>query len=383
MNTKTIENWLETTIGFENTRPGLSRVNFAIDLLDLKPMAKVITIAGTNGKGSTTRGLAKALATQHTTAWFTSPHLKSITERFHLNNQEIPLEELFELLKKIEKDVREAGGFLSYFEILFIGFLYWIKDKNCEFIVLEVGLGGRFDATNSIDADLAVITSIARDHEELLGHRYAMILGEKIGISRKDRPLITCFPLDYLNKQVELHQKHIGFNWINLSPKNKINFIETNKILIKNALSYLNIKADLIEEASSFSYAGAELYFYGSHNPEAVRKLVQLLEVIHYNKQNMPFDLIFLSFSKRKKKDIGLMIQMFKALNRDNSTQIILTAFEHFKSSGTQVLEELALENGIEFVANYKNKFINIENKKILFSGSNYFIGDIMSELNL
>jgi dihydrofolate synthase/folylpolyglutamate synthase len=378
--------WLNEVVGFENPKPGLSRVNFALEHLDIKPKCKTITISGTNGKGSTTRILSGALSQQFNTAQFTSPHITNITERFVYNSMPIEESLMLEILKDVYNRVKSAGVHLSFFEVLFIGFLKWIDSLEVDYLVLEVGLGGKFDATNAIDADLSIITSIARDHQSFLGSRYDEILSEKIGISRENRPLITNFSLKYLNKLVKIHQSKIKFKWINQSSSSKENFHEINLGLVRGALELLGVKSDIdINDVSRpKEYQNKWISFYGSHNLDAVRKLVQFLSETHYNietKENT-LDLVYLSFSQRDKKEIDQMVKLYLKLVNNNKEKLILTSFDHFKSANPKMIKEIAIENGIEFVTENINVFKNDKYKNILCSGSNYFIGAIKSKYN-
>jgi dihydrofolate synthase/folylpolyglutamate synthase len=376
--------WLNDVVGFENAKPGLSRVNFAIDLLNLKPACKVITIAGTNGKGSTTRMLSSVLAQHYNTAQFTSPHLKSITERFVYNGKEINDALMLSILKDVFNTVKENGVHLSFFEVLFIGFLKWLSSLKIDYMVLEVGLGGRFDATNAIDADIAVITSIGRDHQSYLGTRYDQILFEKIGIARRSKPLITNFSLEYLNSQVRKHRNKTEFKWINQSSRIEQNFLEINTGLVKGVLEILGIDGANTSFSDIFApqiYNNMNISFYGSHNLDAVRKLVQFLSETHYNNGNT-LDLIYLSFSQREKKEIDQMIKLYLTLVNNNKEKLLLTCFDHFKSADPKMIKELAIENGIEFVTKNTNIFKDKKYKNILCSGSNYFIGSLKSKYN-
>ena len=378
--------WLNEVVGFENPKPGLSRVKFAIGHLDLKPNCKIITISGTNGKGSTTRMLSSVLAQQHNTAQFTSPHLKSITERFVYNGNEIEEAIMLSILKDVFYKIKEQGVHLSFFEVLFLGFLKWINALDPKYIVLEVGLGGKYDATNALDCDIAIITSIGRDHQSFLGKRYDGILVEKIGISRANRPLITNFSLRYLNSLVKSHKNKIKFTWIDQSNNTKQNFHEVNTGLVRGALELLNLDHNITISYISAPqiYENKNIYLYGSHNLDAVRKLVQFLSETHYNNENNDniLDLIYLSFSQREKKEIDQMIKLYLSLVNNNKEKLILTCFDHFKSANPKMIKEIAIENGIEFVTENTNIFKNKKYKNILCSGSNYFIGALKSKYN-
>ena len=150
--------------------------------------AKSVHIAGTKGKGSTAAMIASGLsASGYKTALFTSPHLIDLRERFRVNGKIISKADIVSLVAKLKPEVavinREAKyGKLTTFELLTaLGFLYFAQ-KEVDFQVVEVGLGGRLDATNVIEPEVCVITSINLDHTDVLGNTLAEIATEKSGI---------------------------------------------------------------------------------------------------------------------------------------------------------------------------------------------------------
>lgn len=371
-----IEKWLEKITGKEIYTPGLSRVANVIDKFDLRPRSKVITIAGTNGKGSVSRLLAITLRQKYSVALFTSPHLVEINERFSLNDELISNVELEKILKEIQHHNVE----LTYYEYLFVVFLMWLKKDWPDFIVLEVGLGGRLDATNALDADIAVITSISRDHQEFLGNRFDQILIEKMGIARASHPLITSFDLKYLNELVEQYCKPKGIHWRSVQVSKL--FQVTNQNIVKEVIDELKLDLPLIKNGQNvFKKSNKNSFsFYGSHNPDAVRKLVHFLRQEHYNIGKLGYDLLVLSFSHRDKKDLVTMLKMYKSLAPDVVKKIIVTSFNHFKAEKAQVLKELSEKNGIEFVEDISTQIKSA--KTILCSGSNYFYRDFLKQFN-
>ncbi len=365
--TKVIESWLETNIGFENAKLGLDRIILAIEAFELKTTAKIITIGGTNGKGSVSRLIAGSLAKNHSTALFTSPHLESICERFKFNDQFIDETVLFDLMKESFKDLNQKNLKLSFFEFLFFVFYRYSIRKKCDYLVLEVGLGGRFDATNSVDADISVVTSIGRDHQDYLGKTYKKILGEKMGIARTAKPLVTAFELDYLNELVALKQKDLQFFHLDVFDKN-LDFKGQNTKIAKKVCELLGEEYYAVQLEEKVQHNGSFFHFYGSHNLPAVRKLVQYLKQNDYTNA---FDTIFLSFSKRDPKEINQMITLYQSLG----AEIILGCASHFKSMDPQDMKKLAKKNGFKF-ADMDKIFKSSFKTNVLVSGSNYFIGE-------
>ena len=181
--------WLEQShpkeidLGLDRIRQVAKRLNL------LKPRAKVITVAGTNGKGSCVTATAGLLhAAKFSVGIYTSPHLLHYAERIQINGK--PVEDdlicgAFELIANAAAEIS-----LTYFEYGTLAALIIFKQQAVDYIVLEVGLGGRLDAVNIIDADIAVITSIAIDHQDWLGDNREVIGREKAGILREQQLFI-------------------------------------------------------------------------------------------------------------------------------------------------------------------------------------------------
>lgn len=174
----------------QEIQPGLTRVGqVATELHLLCPDATVITVAGTNGKGSTVALLESIYrAAGYAVGSYTSPHLISFNDRIKVNHQPITDAQLIEAFEAIA----DTAGFskLTYFEATTLAALWHFKQCPLDVIILEVGMGGRLDATNIIDSDLAIITTIAIDHESWLGNTIEAIAYEKAGILRKHTPFI-------------------------------------------------------------------------------------------------------------------------------------------------------------------------------------------------
>jgi dihydrofolate synthase / folylpolyglutamate synthase len=148
-------------------------------------------IAGTNGKGSTAAMLHRILCSAgYRTALYTSPHLVSFTERIRVMDEEITPEEVVALADEIWHRTDAANIPLTFFEIVTVmAFLYFAR-RQVDLAVIEVGLGGRFDATNLVRSVVSVITTISKDHEAYLGSDIASIAGEKGGIIKKKVPVV-------------------------------------------------------------------------------------------------------------------------------------------------------------------------------------------------
>ncbi len=170
---------------------GLHRVGDVAKKLDLlHPAPYVFTVAGTNGKGTTCRTLESILmCAGYRVGVYSSPHLLRYTERVRIQGQELPESAHSAALSHIEQGRGEIS--LSYFEFGTLSALHLFKKANLDVVILEVGLGGRLDATNIVDADISIVTTIALDHTDWLGSDRESIGREKAGIFRCRHPAIV------------------------------------------------------------------------------------------------------------------------------------------------------------------------------------------------
>ncbi len=173
---------------------GLERVSQVAARLDvLKPAPFVFTVAGTNGKGTTCRTLESVLmAAGYRVGVYSSPHLVRYTERVRVQGAELAEAGHRACFAEIEAARGEIS--LTYFEYGTLSALWLFKQAQLDVVILEVGLGGRLDATNIVDADVAVVTSIALDHTDWLGPDRESIGREKAGIFRGGKPAVVGEP---------------------------------------------------------------------------------------------------------------------------------------------------------------------------------------------
>ena len=193
---KRLEQWLKWQEGLHFTaiELGLERCRqVAANLGLLRPAHSVISVAGTNGKGSSVVLLDEILrAAGYRTGRYTSPHLLRYNERVCVNGREIGADELCAVFERIDR--ARAGISLTYFEFGTLAALALFRAHQVEVALLEVGLGGRLDAVNVLDADAALITSIDLDHQQWLGDNRERIAREKAGILRNGAPAVCSDP---------------------------------------------------------------------------------------------------------------------------------------------------------------------------------------------
>ncbi|VAW64571.1 Dihydrofolate synthase @ Folylpolyglutamate synthase [hydrothermal vent metagenome] len=200
MRFSSLDDWLNWQ---QNLNPkeidlGLERVSVVLEKLELSAdfFCPVITVAGTNGKGSTV-AFVESILHQSTVSvgCYTSPHLFKYNERIRINQQPVSEPVLCEAFETVDQARCSDGADipLTYFEFGTLAALLIFKKFNVSVAVLEVGLGGRLDAVNVIHADVAVISSISIDHIDWLGDDIELIAREKAGILRRDKPAVLGF----------------------------------------------------------------------------------------------------------------------------------------------------------------------------------------------
>ncbi|WP_157993572.1 bifunctional tetrahydrofolate synthase/dihydrofolate synthase [Candidatus Erwinia haradaeae] len=249
--TSSLHTWL-SYIESLHTKPislELNRVKYVATTLNLLTPAPIIfTVAGTNGKGTTCRAIEMILLEAgYNVGVYMSPHLISYTERVRICGKELTDLEHTKAFLVIE--TARSSTSLTYFEFGTLAALWLFQQAKLDVIVLEVGLGGRLDATNIIDADIAIITSIALDHTNILGGDRYSIGHEKAGIFRKGKIAVVGEPdmPDSIKKVATQKKTHlyqfncdwsysiIGNSWIFKDRKGCIESLPLLKIPVVNA----------------------------------------------------------------------------------------------------------------------------------------------------
>lgn len=338
-----LEQWL-VYLEHKNTveiQLGLERVKLAAAQLNLdKLAAKVITIAGTNGKGSTVAALEALYCTAgYKVGAYTSPHLIHFNERIRINQLKVSDGALCQTFALIEDACSQIK--LTYFEIATLAALVLFKQHHLDVILLEVGLGGRLDACNVIDADVAIITTIDYDHQDFLGNTLEAIGYEKAGILRAGKPFIYADskpPQSILSYARELGAKSVLYGhdyslqqqemcWSFSSSTFSVTNLPEPHIQLKSAAAALQasilLQQDLpvtptqIHQAFTGLSVPARLQFVGTnprvlydvaHNPQAARLLAQTI------KNQAITGKVHAVFSALKDKDISGLIEPLKSV---------------------------------------------------------------------
>ncbi|RKG38402.1 bifunctional tetrahydrofolate synthase/dihydrofolate synthase [Acinetobacter rongchengensis] len=349
LNTDDLQTWLDywSHVHVTGIDLGLERVIPVAEALGVvKPNAKVLTVAGTNGKGSTTTTLAAILNAQGlNVGLYQSPHIYRFNERVKLAGQEVDDQTLIDAFVQVDQARRECDLSLSFFEATTLAAFVIFKQKQCDVWVLEVGLGGRLDVVNVIDPDVAVITNIGLDHTDWLGDSIEKIAFEKAGIIRPNIPVIFAgqqdLPLAIQNKveqcQAQLYAVNRDYFYaLSDQDQQSWNFASSGTTLklplgtlalenISTAVAAILVSGlNISQEAMARGIENAQLagrfeirqinnktvIFDAGHNPHGVDFLLkQLRKFLEYNKQ---YTEVVSIFSMLSDKDINSVVKSLK-----------------------------------------------------------------------
>ncbi|OTG75526.1 bifunctional tetrahydrofolate synthase/dihydrofolate synthase [Acinetobacter terrae] len=325
---------------------GLERVIPVAEKLGVtRPQAKVLTVAGTNGKGSTTTTLAAILNAQgYKVGLYQSPHIYRFNERVKLSGIEVDDQTLVDAFVQVDQARRDCDLTLSFFEATTLAAFVIFKTKQCDVWVLEVGLGGRLDVVNVIEPDVAVITNIGLDHTDWLGDTIEKIAFEKAGIIRPNIPVIFAglqtLPQAIQNKVDECNATLYvadrdyfyqytddGQSWMFASSGTTLK-LPTGTLALENIstavaailVSGLTVTQEAIAQGIRQArlqgrfeirqIQGKTVIFDAGHNPHGVEFLLnQLRKFLEYNKQ---YTEVISVFSMLADKDINSVAELLK-----------------------------------------------------------------------
>lgn len=410
---------------------GLERTERLLELLgNPHKSLKLIHIAGTNGKGSTSAILGKILIEHgYKIGYFNSPHLYEIEETIRINEENIKEEEFITLINEIKpfvnQVVKEGFNHPTEFEVLTcIMFLYLYRQK-VDFGVIEVGLGGRLDSTNGLTPILSVITSIGLDHMNILGNTIEEIAREKAGIIKRGVPIITCNQKDEAIKAITEKSLKESSNLIIVNPNN-YKLLEINKngtinqrvlvningkeeiinlsLLGEHQIINLSLAMEAIKELDALNYINLDInklkiatksvkwkgrleilkenpYIVvdGAHNVDGIRYLKNNIE--KYFKYNDLYLILGILADKEVEKMLEIIAPMAKEIYTVTSNSIRATSAENLKNEVLKYNKNTLAFEDYEEVANYAIKKAKKEDL-VLASGSLYMIGKMREIIN-
>ena len=321
MNSNLLSDWL----GYINSnRPdegefGLERLQKIFTKIVKKPLAKKsIIIGGTNGKGTTVEYLKNLfLNTNYKVGVYTSPHLINFNERIQINGKNIDDERIIEAFKEIESIKEESR--LTYFDYATLAAFYIFSQEQLDFVILEIGVGGKYDPVNLINADISIVTNIEMDHEKWLGNSLEEIGSQKAAIFKQGKVAILgseVMPKSITSKAHEVCSSvyQLGEGFIIQPLKGSWDYSFNGKDLNLKGLSNLSLNSEsaacaltafklLSKRDANYKEVITGTYLKGrcevvdnfvldvSHNPASVKNLIIFLQ---NNYKNQKFNAIFL-----------------------------------------------------------------------------------------
>lgn len=347
-----IDNLLEELYSYSmfSIRLGLDNIKEICKHLDNPQNSyKVIHITGTNGKGSTATTIERFLIDSgYKVGKYTSPHILEFNERISFNDKYIENKDVAYYYEKVKRIIEEYKIPATFFEVTTAMMFAYFKDKKAEYVILEAGMGGRYDGTNICDSILTIITNVSIEHTEYLGNSVSEIAFEKAGIIKNSPYTIFADNQEDVKKAIAAETK----NYVNVLEKYKDanykldfkNFFTSIEIEGKNydyslfgdyqfknflcayeAAKYLKIDEEILKESFKkviwqcrFEVFSKKplVIFDGAHNSNGVEELCKIV------KNNFVRDDVSILVSILKDKD---RISMFKKLN-EISSDIIITS---------------------------------------------------------
>lgn len=400
MNYRETENWILNRLPFYQSqglkayKPGIDNIRFFVEQLNLNLLEiKFIHVGGTNGKGSTCAYLSSIIQESgYKVGLFTSPHFFDFRERIKVNNKKIEKDFITKFIQENIELIEELN--LSFFELSFGMSLYYYFEQKVDYAVIEVGLGGRLDATNIINPLLSVITNISYDHTEILGNTLEKIAYEKAGIIKKNTKIIigerdkktqnifiqkaeenfsdvifaSDYKTDFENSEIEYQNKNIRTA---VQVSKNLNDQNINETSIKRGIMNLDSNTDFYGRWTIINY-NPKVIFDSAHNESGFSYLSQQLKKLNY-------DRLFIILSFVKGKDIKKLITLLP-----KKSLIYFTSSNTERSMNYEEIIQCVKEN-INFDKNpmkvYKEVLKQSSSKDlIIITGSNYIAKEIFHE---
>jgi dihydrofolate synthase/folylpolyglutamate synthase len=373
-------------LGLENIRRLISELD--IDLAH----ARVIHVAGTNGKGSVCAMIDSICrANKYRTGLFTSPHLVTFRERIRVNGEMISENEVAAALTKIQSLVASWDPHPTFFEITTALGLKHFAGAKVDIVILETGLGGRLDATNAVQSNVAVITPIALDHQEWLGDSIEKIASEKAGIIKPKTPVVSApqflaagkviraraaeceAPLQIVDQPYTKSPIAVRGEYQKLNAAIAIAAIRAAKSEIRDAAVARGLAN--VEWPARFQCWDKRTVIDGAHNPAAAKVLVQTWHEVFGN-QRATLILAVLS-----DKDLREICQALAPI----SDSVLLPKIRTERAASPLELQKIFVDLGHkpEVAASFGEAFAKARKRSapILITGSLHFAGEALAHL--
>ena len=400
MNYKQTENWILNRLPFYQSqgskayKPGLDNIKSFVEHLNINTQGiKLIHVGGTNGKGSTCAYLSSIIQESgYRVGTFTSPHIFDYRERIKVNNNKIEKDFISKFIIT-NRDIIEKLE-LSFFELSFGMSLSYYIEKNVDYAIIEVGLGGRLDATNIINPILSVITNISYEHTEVLGDTLEKIAFEKAGIIKQNTNVIIgerdkdtenvfidiakknfaeiIFASDYKSK---FENSDIGYLNKNIRTVvqvcSSLNDEEINDNTIEKGILNIDLNTDFYGRWTVLNDS-PKIIFDSAHNESGFIHLSKQLSSLEYDKLYF-----ILSFVKGK--------NVKKLINHLPDKSLVYFTSSNMSRSMNQIEIEESIGENINFNKNPNRVYKNLLSQAspddlIIITGSNYIAKEIFYE---
>lgn len=401
------------------SRPGLSRITeLLLRLENPEKSLKFVQVAGTNGKGSVSSMLCEILSEAgYKVGLYTSPFILSFNERIRIGKENIPDEALAEITELVAEKADKMADHPTEFELITAIALEYYKREECDVVILEAGMGGRYDATNAVENTLlSVITGVSLDHTDYLGDTVEKIAAEKAGIIKNKAPVIFGGVDIAAEKVIREEAEKLGCNFLKPDRNALKNVSVTPKGTILSYKNYKDIKLSLIGTYQPFNaivaIEAAEIlknigfkvsednirnalgkvswaarmekicdnpliYYDGGHNREGVEAAVESAKTIFGNQKlyvisgvmrDKEYQFIAEKLSSIAKKVFTVTPENPRALDSKEYKEAFKVDAESFDS----------IEDGVKAAI----KSAKLSGTPILVSGSLYMYADIKSAVN-
>ena len=408
----TIRQWLESTkvngmaLGLENTFSILSSLN--IDL----SKTQIIHVAGSNGKGTLCSLMAASMSLNNdSNLLFSSPHLCRVEERIRINGKPVSKKEFDQAIELVRISSEKKSINLTFFETTFLAAMAITSTIKPKFLILETGLGGRLDATRCAPADLAILTTISKEHTDVLGNDIYQIIREKAAIARPGKPLIAReMPIPNFQNTVidcaancaniELDEKPENVDCKFIQIDDNYTILQEAELLAREAFAILKIDATKLAEAKNIVNwparlqelnlpSGHRIILDAAHNPSGlIRVSNELIEMARSRNVENKLTLIF---GTSPQQELEKMLSLINDFCRNFSdVEIYLTKPQGGRYPGIEP-KDLAtfdwIDCSIQIVDEVAIVIDNILARKpadvgtILSIGSLYLQGNILNHL--
>ncbi|SEA52415.1 dihydrofolate synthase / folylpolyglutamate synthase [Thalassobacillus cyri] len=413
--------WIHSREKFK-IKPGLKRMEWMMEKLDHPERElNAIHIAGTNGKGSTLSFLRNLLEAQgKNVGTFTSPYIIHFNERISVNGKPIQDDDWLQLVKTIKPLAEELAqtplGEPTEFEVITAMALLYFKQASLDFVIMETGLGGRFDSTNIIQPIVAAITNIGLDHMKILGNSYEKIAVEKAGIIKENVPVVTAVESEEAIQVIKQKCQETSSNLFRLnhdffvshqssdeegehfffSNRSYQSKLLTSRMKGRHQEANAAVALEIMEVLRDKSYPFRREDYYnsimstewpgrfervserplviidGAHNEEGTKTLMRTVG------EHFPDKRKFLLYAALEDKPVKGMLEQLK----DNFDQITFTSFNFPRAMEARLLKEVYDEDNTRAEQVWEEALENIMGKMtygdvLLVAGSLYFISDV------